>query len=122
MERYKAKWKNLHGRIKENINVYQAGKPAVVCNKCHKTVNIKPRYKTVGSIEYNYFTCKKCDETYVISATDEALRQSIERYRHLKQKGQITEKEQQELTVLLQINLERSGELKEKYPFNCGKS
>lgn len=94
----------------------------IVCNKCHKTVNIKPRYKTVGSIEYNYFTCKKCDETYVISATDEALRQSIERYRHLKQKGQITEKEQQELTVLLQINLERSGELKEKYPFNCGKS
>jgi len=55
----------------------------VVCNKCHKIVNIKPRYRTDGGIEYNYFTCKKCGETYVISATDEALRRNIERYKHL---------------------------------------
>ncbi|MFG6349568.1 MAG: hypothetical protein K1W15_12775 [Lachnospiraceae bacterium] len=93
------------------------GKPVVVCNKCHKIVNIKPRYRTDGGIEYNYFTCKKCGETYVISATDEALRRNIERYKHLRQKGQITEKEQQELTGLLQANLERSRELKEKYQF-----
>ena len=97
------------------------GKPVVICDKCHKVVNIKPRYKTFGGIEYNYFTCKKCGGTYVISVTDEALRRNIERYKNLKQKGQITEKGQQELTGLLQANLERSRELKEKYPFNCGK-
>ncbi|MDE6616404.1 MAG: hypothetical protein K2K35_07535 [Lachnospiraceae bacterium] len=95
-------------------------KPVVVCNKCNKMVNIKPRNKTVGNIEYSYFKCKRCGETYVISVTDENLRQSIERYKHLaekKQKGHITEKEQQELTGLLQANLERSRGLKEKYPF-----
>ena len=53
------------------------GKPVMVCNKCHKTIRINPRYKTVGGIEYNYFTCKKCGEAYVISATDEALRHDI---------------------------------------------
>jgi NAD-dependent SIR2 family protein deacetylase len=96
------------------------GKPIVVCDKCGRMINnIKPKYKKVGEIEYRYMSCKRCGAVYVAYATDEALRQNIAKYEEyvnsFKDKP-MAQEEMQKAQLLLKANVERSRELKEKYP------
>lgn len=100
--------------------IRKKGKSIVTCDKCHRAINnIKPKHKKEGDIEYKYMTCRRCGAVYVISATDEALRQSIKHFTDLtagKAGVEMTESEQKEAELLLQANVARSRELKEQYP------
>lgn len=95
------------------------GKPIVKCNKCRRIIGkVKPKWKKVGDIEYNYLKCAHCKAIYTISATDTALRQDIKRYKEIiaKARTQPTEKELQEAQELLRANVARSREIKAQYP------
>lgn len=96
------------------------GKPLIICDKCHKAINkVKPGYKKVGEIEYRYWRCKHCGAVYVISATDEALRQSIQKYQNFVDSfkdREMPQEEMQRAQLILQTNVERSREIKAQYP------
>lgn len=94
-------------------------KNIVKCDKCGRNIKINHKYKRVGDLEYRYFSCKRCGAVYVISVTDEALRKEIKKYQKIMEglQTQIVPPEiSQEAQLILQTNVQRSRELKEKYP------
>ena len=100
--------------------IRKKGKPVVTCDKCGRIIsNIKPKTRKQGEIEYYYLKCRRCGGVFVISATDEALRQDIKRFEEMTKKteGRLsTEKETQEAQALLKANVARSREIKEQHP------
>ncbi len=94
-------------------------KQIVKCDNCGRNVVIHPKYKRVGELEYRYFTCKRCKTVYVISVTDESLRQDIKKYTKIIEglKGKIVPPETaQEAQLIIENNVKRSRELKTLYP------
>lgn len=92
-------------------------KNAVTCNKCGRNITLKLKTKKKGNIEYQYFTCNRCKALYVVSATDEALRQEIEKFKEITSRGGImTPEEQKKAEILLKQNVERSRELLRQHP------
>ncbi len=94
-------------------------KRTVTCNTCGKNITVNPGYKREGELEYRYFVCRKCKAVYVISVTDEALRENIRRYQELTGKGQGKElppETLQEVRLILKNNAERSRRLREAHP------
>lgn len=94
-------------------------KQIVKCDKCGRNIKINPRYKRVGDLEYRYFSCRRCGAVYIVSVTDEALRQEIKRYQEIMEGFQTTvipPEISQEAQLILKNNVQRSRELKEKYP------
>lgn len=116
----------LCGKCLKNWNESREGKKMkkkvkniVKCNQCGKIIKIDPRYEQAGELEYRYFICKYCSAIYVISVTDEALRQAMKHYQEVMEqvKMQMVPPEiSQEAQLILQNNVQRSRELKEKYP------
>lgn len=101
----------------EKRKVKRKVKNIVRCNTCGRNIRINHRYKRVGELEYRYFGCKRCGSVYVISVTDEFLRHEIKRYQKLLEGLQTVPPEiSQEAQLILQNNVERSRELKERYP------
>ena len=94
-------------------------KSVVKCNDCGRNIVMNPRYKKVGELEYRYFTCRRCKAVYVISVTDESLRADIRRYEKIIEATQskiVSPEAAQEAQLLLKNNVQRSRELKAKYP------
>ena len=92
-------------------------KNIAICDKCGKNTKINHKYKRVGELEYRYFRCKRCGEVYVISVTDEELRKEIKKYQKIMEETKVTKPEiSQEAKMILEKNIKRSRELKEKHP------
>lgn len=94
-------------------------KNVVKCDNCGRNIAINPRYKKVGELEYRYFTCRRCKTVYVISVTDESLRADIRRYEKIIEAMQskiVSPEAAQEAQLLLENNVQRSRQLKIKYP------
>lgn len=94
-------------------------KQIVKCDRCGRNLKIDPRYKRVGDLEYRYFRCRRCGAVYVVSVTDGALRQEIKRYQEIVEGFQTTAippEISQEAQLILKNNVQRSRELKERYP------
>jgi hypothetical protein len=100
------------------MQIFKKKGPAVItCNECGRIINkIKPRTKRTGDIEHKYFVCRRCGAVYVISVTDEALRQNVARFEKMTDGKVFTPEKSQEARLLLQANVARSRELKEQYP------
>lgn len=92
----------------------------IICDNCRKLIGkIKPSYKKVREIEYRYWHCKYCDAVYVISATDTALRQKIQEYSEFVdsyKNKEMAHEEIQKAQLMLQVNTERSREIKKQHP------
>lgn len=91
----------------------------ICCDKCGRNIRIKFRHKRVEELEYTYFYCKRCGAVYIISVTDEVLRKEIKKYQKLAEELQTndrTPEKIQKARLILQSNVRRSQELKEKYP------
>lgn len=94
-------------------------KSVVKCDNCGRNIVMNPRYKKVGELEYRYFACRRCKAVYVISVTNESLRADIRRYEKIMgaTKNKIMSPEEiQEAQLLLKNNVQRSRQLKIKYP------
>ena len=66
-------------------------------------------------IEYTFFRCAYCGKAYMVSITDEKLRQDIAKYVAITKKGRLTAGETQEAIELLRANKERAKLLKHQY-------
>ena len=66
-------------------------------------------------IEYTFFRCAYCGKAYMVSITDEKLRQDIAKYVAITKKGRLTSEETQEAIELLRANKERAKLLKHQY-------
>lgn len=94
-------------------------KRTVTCDACGKNTTVNPGYKQEGELEYRYFVCRKCKAVYVISVTDEALREDIRRYQELTAEEQgkgLPPEILQEVRLILKSNMERSRKLREAHP------
>lgn len=94
-------------------------KNVIKCDNCGRNIVINPRYKKVGDLEYRYFTCRRCKTVYVISVTDGPLREEIKKYEKIleeKKDKNVPPETMQEAQLILKNNVQRSKELKIKYP------
>ena len=66
-----------------------------------------------GDLEYQYFTCKSCNTSYVVSATDPPLRREMQRYEDLVKQANALAQQAQEL---LQVNVKRCREIMDQHP------
>lgn len=103
-----------------SFGMKKKGKPVIKCNECGRIINnAKPKQKKTGDIEYLYLQCARCKEVYIISATDTELREDIKRFKETVMAARdrkLTEKEMKEAQELLQANVARNREIKEKFP------
>jgi len=83
------------------------------CDKCRKNIRVRIKDKSIGELQYRYFSCWACGAVYVISVTDEALRQEIKAYQELVKMQKGSDKLAKEV---LKRNVDRSRELQKKYP------
>jgi len=88
-------------------------KATAQCDKCRKNIRVRIKDKSVGELQYRYFSCWACGAVYVIDVTDEALRQEIKAYQELVKMQKGSDKLAKEV---LQRNVDRSRELQKKYP------
>lgn len=85
----------------------------VKCDKCGAKIFIRMKKIQKGDLEYQYFTCKSCDTSYVVSATDSPLRREMQRYEDLVKQVNALAKQAQEL---LQQNVKRCREIMDQQP------
>ena len=85
----------------------------VICNKCQKRIKIQLKRKQKGDLEYRYFTCKHCNASYVVSATDSPLRREMQRYDDLVKQANALGQQAQEL---LRENVKRCREIMDQHP------
>lgn len=90
-----------------------ASRQTVKCDKCGQNIRIKMRRKRKGDLEYQFFTCKRCNTAYVVAVTDPALRREVQRYEDLMNQARALSEQAQQL---LQDNVKRSRELMDQYP------
>ena len=91
----------------------ETGNKRVICDKCQKRIKIQLKRKRKGDLEYQYFTCKHCNTSYVVSATDPPLRREMQRYEDLVKQANALAQQAQEL---LQINVKRCREIMDQQP------
>ncbi|MCM1217535.1 MAG: hypothetical protein NC331_13980 [Lachnospiraceae bacterium] len=106
-------------RTKGGKEVQGKARQVAKCDGCSRNIKITPRYKRVGDLEYRYFSCRRCGAVYIVSVTDETLRQEVKRYQGIMERFQtaaIPPEISQEAQLVLKNNVQRSRELKEKYP------
>lgn len=68
-----------------------------------------------GDIDYTFFRCAYCGKAYMVSITDEKLRQDIARYMAITKKGRLTAEETREAIELLRANKERVNLLRHQH-------
>ena len=91
----------------------------VKCNNCGSRVVPSIESKTEGKLEYNYFTCPFCGTKYLVSVTDDALRENVNKYLRLamrNRESRLSERAQKRLQELKASNLKRARELREQHP------
>lgn len=84
----------------------------IICDKCQKRIKIQLKRKQEGDLEYRYFTCKHCNTSYVVSATDPPLRREMQRYDNLVKQANALAQQAQEL---LQVNVKRCREIMDQH-------
>lgn len=108
------------GKGMDLFGIKKKGEPVIKCNECGRIIsNVKPKWKKAGDIEYYYLQCARCGAVYIISATDTGLREDIKRFKEIVMTArdrELTEKEMKEAQELLQANVARNREIKERYP------
>ena len=82
------------------------------CDACGCAFTPKLLTQQDGEIEYTFFRCYYCGKAYMISLTDEKLRQDIAKYVAIIGKGNLNDEERQEAIELLRANKERAQLLK----------
>ena len=85
----------------------------VKCNKCGMKIFIRMKKKQNGDLEYQYFTCRHCNTSYMVSATDAPLRREMQRYEDLVKQANALAKQAQEL---LRQNVQRCREIMDQHP------
>lgn len=92
-------------------------KAGVRCDACGCAFVPELLSQREGEIEYTFFRCDFCGKAYMVSVTDEALRESIRRYSQLAMEGaeHMTEEQIQEARDLLASNIRRAQELRTQY-------
>lgn len=85
----------------------------VKCDKCGMKIFIKMKKQQKGDLEYRYFTCKHCNTSYVVSATDSSLRREMQRHEDLVKQASALAQQAQEL---LQKNVKRCREIMDQHP------
>lgn len=102
--------------VRRPVKVAKKVKNVVKCDNCSQNIAVNPRYKKEGELEYRYFTCRRCKSVYVISVTDESLRENIKRYEKIIEATIVSPEAAQEAQLMLENNVKRSRELKAQYP------
>ena len=96
----------------------------VRCDNCGCDFEPAVEEKWEGEIQSVFFRCPSCGKPYLISVTDEALRNSVQIYKGLFvrcRKKKLPEHILQEMEKRKLENLRRCEELKAKYPMEVAK-
>ena len=135
--------KKVGNRSGRQTNIKIKGRPAI-CGKCGRNMNqLRPKTKKVGDLEYTYIKCRRCGAVFVSAVTDSALRAQVESYAQLQAGIAVTQKELTKLRAdkarkkelieaketivetmirnarkLLDMNVKRCRELRERYPLD----
>ena len=88
---------------------------SVRCDTCGCAFTPEFLTQREEEIEYTFFRCAYCGKAYMVSITDEKLRQDIAKYVAITKKGRLTAGETQEAIELLRANKERAKLLKHQY-------
>ena len=88
---------------------------SVRCNACGCAFIPEFLTQRDGDIEYTFFRCAYCGKAYMVSITDEKLRQDIARYVAITKKGRLTAEETREAIELLRANKERANLLRHQH-------
>ena len=91
---------------------------AVKCDACGCAFVPELLTQREGEIEYTFFRCDYCGKAFMVSVTDEALRESIEQYRALARWNmmkRLPERTQRRMQKLKEENVRRARELRWQY-------
>ena len=90
----------------------------ILCESCSAEFEPLIEKRTDGDLEFVFFRCLSCGSRYTISVTDPPLREQIREYTDLAEEGRqrrLTESQYLYLEKLLEDNVARSKELRERY-------
>lgn len=88
------------------------------CDSCGEAFVPEPVIKWDGHIEYTSFSCPHCGMAYLVSVTDEPLREGIQKYDRMATRNRVRrlpEKDQLLMQSLKRENLQRAMVLREIY-------
>ena len=90
----------------------------ILCESCSAEFEPLIEKRTDGDLEFVFFRCPFCGARYTVSVTDSPLREQIREYTDLAEEGRqrrLTESQYLYLEKLLEDNVARSKELRERY-------
>ena len=90
----------------------------IQCESCNAVFEPLIEKRTDGDLEFVFFRCPFCGARYAISVTDPPLREQSREYTELAEEGRqrrLTESQYLYLEKLLEDNVARSKELRERY-------
>ena len=90
----------------------------IQCESCNAVFEPLIEKRTDGDLEFVCFRCPFCGARYTVSVTDSPLREQIREYTDLAEEGRqrrLTESQYLYLEKLLEDNVARSKELRERY-------
>ena len=88
------------------------------CDSCGEAFVPEPVIKWDEHIEYTSFSCPHCGMRYLVSVTDESLREGIQKYDRMATRNRVrrlSEKDQLLMQSLKRDNLQRAMALREMY-------
>ena len=88
-------------------------KPAIRCIACGCAFQPAAQCERDGEIEYTFFRCVWCGKAYMVSVTDEKLRQSIEAYQRLVEQNRIRRLPEDEQIRMQQLKAENAAKCRE---------
>ena len=97
------------------MNTNTGNDKCVRCDACGCAFTPEFLMQRENEIEYTFFCCAYCGKSYMVSITDEKLRQNIAKYVAITKKGRLTSEETREAIELLKANKERTKLLKHQY-------
>ena len=90
----------------------------IQCESCNEVFEPLIEKRVEGDLEFVFFRCPSCGSRYTISVTDPPLREQIREYTELAEEGRqrrLTRSQYLYLEKLLEDNVARSKELRERY-------
>ncbi len=96
-------------------NSVSTSNKSVRCDACGCAFTPEILTQREGEIEYTFFRCAYCGKAYMVSITDEKLRQDIAKYVVITKKDRLTSEETQKAIELLRANKERAELLRHQY-------
>lgn len=90
----------------------------ILCDGCGEAFVPEPVIMWDGHIEYTSFSCPRCGVRYLVSVTDDSLRESIRQYERMATKNRIKrlpEKDQVLMQRMKRENLRREAVLRKMY-------